>query len=245
VLRVALSLFFVLWLAPASSLAESPERHGPPPRLERPAPHPSLSAELFRPSLAARVRLEALNLALSDLSQRERRRFLPGSLQLVLAAGFGSAAVFVHAPGLQAAFSLASAISGARGILQLAMHAGVASLAGDFAALDSDDKPSMLRKLQLGEAGLAHAARVGRRQRILEGCIGVLGSAAYVPVQFAFARRADHAHRFGSDSGDYVGLSLSLIGLASSLVQALLKTPAEQHYEQYRALRRASQQLPQ
>ena len=63
---------------------------------------------------------------------------------------------------------------------------------------------------------------------------------SFLPLQIAYARLNGDSRRFGRSGGDYVGLSLSLIALASGIVQATRHSPAERHYEEYRALRRAT-----
>jgi hypothetical protein len=248
VVRFVLTLLAVLLLAVRPSFAQDEPLHvpphGPPPRLARPAPAAAPARTSFRLSLAASLRLQALDIGLRDIAPRERKRFLPGSLRLGVGVGLGVAAYFVDDPGMRAAFTLASGVSGLHGILQLAIHSNTAEALAVFASIKPIDRRSMLRKLSVGEHALAHAARVSRKQRILEGCIGALAAAAYVPVQYAFAQQADADYRFGSSAGAYVGLSLSLIGLASSLVQAIMKSPSELLYDEYRALRRAAQRLP-
>lgn len=194
--------------------------------------------------MAANIRLQALGLGLGDLAERERTRFLPAGLQVGFALGLGVAAVFIQDPGLRAALSLASAVNTARGVLQLSMSAHVGRAAEEFAGIEANNKAALFRKLHVGELGLAQAARVGKRQRIIAGCLGVVGAAGYLPLQLVLARRQDPGYRFGTVAGDYVGLSLSLIGLARSLVQALIKTPAERHYSEYRVLRRETMALP-
>lgn len=248
VFRSTLALLTVtvlaLSLATGTSAAQSDERHGPPPRLTRPAPQLTERAQ-FRPNLGETLRLQALGMSLEDLAQRERKRFVPAALQLAFACGFGTAAVFVHDPSLQAAFSLSAAILGARSIVRFSMRAKVPAIIADFSAVPPVDRANVLRKLRIGELGLAHAARVGRRQRIIDGTIGAFGTVAYLPLTYILARNQNSSYRFGNSSGDYVGLSLALIGLAASLVQTLRKSLPEQHYDAYRKLRRATQSLPQ
>jgi hypothetical protein len=240
VLRAAFALSLLFWLAPSWSAAQSAP-YSPPRRLARPAPY---SAASFYVSPAASVRLQALQLSLSDVAQREDARFWPASLQLALGVGLGTAAIFVHDPGLRAAFTLGAAISGARGILQMSFSAHVGRDLLAFNAIEVSDKASLWTKLRMGELALAHAAKVTRTERILEGCVGILGAASYLPVQYAFTRHDDHSYRFGRSGGDYAGLALSVIALASSLVQAIRKSPAELHYREYRALRRSTRFMP-
>jgi hypothetical protein len=244
VLRLALVIVAVLSLSVGSSQAQSEPPHTPPARLERPAPYLPQRLQPFTPSPGASIRLQALGASLTDLAQRERKRFWPAAMQLVVAAGFGTAAVFVDDPGLRAAFSLSSAVMGARSIIEFAVHANAPELATDFVAIMPMNKTALSRKLRVGELGLASAARVGRQKRILEGCLGAIGAVAYLPVTFVIARREDDSYRFGNSSGDYVGLSLALIGLAASLVRGIRNSVAEQYYADYRQLRRVTAQLP-
>lgn len=237
--RAALALCCLLWLAPNWSAAQAGP-YSPPPRLERPAPY---SSTAFHVNPVAALRLQALSLTLNDLSRRERGRFWPASLQLALGVGFGTAAIFVHDPGLRAAFTLGSAVSGTRAILQFAFSAHVARDLRAFDEIELTDKVRLWTKLRTGELALAHAARVGRTQRIVDGCAGILAAVAYLPVQYALTHRDDRSYRFGRSGGDYVGLSLSVIALASSLVQAIRRSPAELHYGEYRALRRSTMHL--
>jgi hypothetical protein len=243
VLRVALVIVFVLGFAIGSSHAQSEPPHGPPPRLERPAPYLPQRLLPFTPNVAAGIRLQALGASLTDLAQRERKRFWPAAMQLAVAAGFGTAAVFVEDPGLRAAFSLSSAVIGARSIIEFAVHAHAPQLAADFAGITPINKAALFRKLRVGELGLASAARVGRRKRILQGCLGAIGAVAYLPVTYVIARREDDSYRFGNSSGDYVGLSLAVIGLAASLVRGIRNSVAEQYYADYRKLRRVTAPL--
>jgi len=92
--------------------------------------------------------------------------------------------------------------------------------------------------LTLGEKGLAHVARRARRARIVEGCLSMFGAVAFVPLAWGLARADDPDYRFGSQAFDYVGLSLSVIGVASGLVHALVSSPAERLDERYRELPR-------
>jgi hypothetical protein len=243
VLRAALALLILSCLSPAASLAQSaelaPPVPSPRPRLERPAPRPRALPSGFTPNPAARVRLQALSLSLSDLAQREQRRYWPAALQLAVGVGLGTAAVLVDDPGLRAAFTLGAAVSGGRAIVQFSMRAHVARYELEFSAIEPLDRAALWRKLRLGELVLAHAARIGRRQRILEGCLAAVGAASFLPLQIAYARLAGEDRRFGRAGGDWVGLSLSLIALASGIAQATRTSAAERHYDEYRALRRA------
>ncbi len=241
-LRAALALVLLCCLSPAASLAQgnasAPPVPSPRPRLERPAPRPRALDAGFAPNPAESLRLQALSLSLSDLVQREERRYWPAALQLALGVGLGTAAVFVDDPGLRAAFTLGAAVSGGRAIVQFSMRTQLARYAPDFSAIEPSDRGALWRKLRVGELLLAHAARVGRRQRILEGCLAAVGAMSFLPLQIAYARLAGESRRFGRAGGDYVGLSLSLIALASGIVQTTRRSPAERHYDEYRALRR-------
>jgi hypothetical protein len=247
VLRAALALLILSCLSPAASLAQTPAQSaelGPPvpsprPRLQRPAPRPSVLPGGFAPDPAASLRLQALSVSLSDLAQREQRRYWPAALQLALGVGLGTAAVLVDDPGLRAAFTLGAAVSGGRAIVQFSVRAHVVRDELEFSAIEPLDRAALWRKLRRGELILAHAARVGRRQRILEGCLAALGAASFLPLQIGYARLAGEERRFGRAGGDWVGLSLSLITLASGIVQATRASVAERHYAEYRVLRRA------
>lgn len=243
-LRAALALFLCCCLSPALGRAQSeagtPPFPSPRPRLERPPPRPRELELGFVPDPGASLRLQALSVSLSDLVQREERRYWPAALQLALGVGLGTAAVLVDDPGLRAAFTLGAVVSAGRASVQFSMRAQLPRHAPQFDAIEPADRSALWQKLRTGELLLAHAARVGRRQRILEGCIAAVGAMSFLPLQIGFARLAGERRGFGRAGGDYVGLSLSLIALASGLVQATRQSPAERHYHQYRALRRAT-----
>jgi hypothetical protein len=246
VLRAALALLIFSCLSPAASLAQTPAQSAelappvpsPRPRLARPAPRPRVLPSGFAPDPAASLRLQALSLSLSDLAQREQRRYWPAALQLALGVGLGTAAALIDDPGLRAAFTLGAAVSGGRAIVQFSVRAHVSRDALEFSAIEPLDRAALWRKLRMGELILAHAARIGRRQRILEGCLAAVGAASFLPLQIAYTRLTGESPRFGHVAGDYVGLSLSLIALASGIVQATRRSVAERHYDEYRVLRK-------
>ncbi len=187
-----------------------------------------------QPALAGRLRF--LEQSLESLAEHDAGRILQGSLQLALGVALGVGAVFVKDTGGRTLLALASGVALGRGSTRLAISTRAQERAVQFAALPADASQQVRRKLEFGEAALAHAARKERRARIIDGSLGMLGAAGVVPLNWASARREDARYRFGDHVFDYVGLSLSVIAFAASLVQTIVKGEAEQRYRIYREL---------
>jgi hypothetical protein len=198
--------------------------------------------ELWRFSLAPpaqpphQLRLRFLQLNLAALAKQDRARILEGSLQLALGAAFGVAAGFADDPTSRSLLALAGGLALARGSARLAVSTHARQHASEFAALPESSEASVRRKLQLGESALAHAAHQARRTRWIEGSLGMLGASALVPVSWGLSRREDASYRFGDRAFDYVGLSLSVIGFATSLVRTIVSSEPERQLRAYREL---------
>lgn len=182
------------------------------------------------------LRLKWLELGLSALASADGDRFLYGGATLGVGAALGAALYWMEEPQLRATLGMAAGVIAARGTVQLAMSTRAARNLPRFLAMPTRDAATVADKLTFGERALAHAAIVGRRRRIIEGTLTVIAAVAQVPLSWALARGADDRYRFGDTSYDYVGITVSVIGVASGLVRAIRKSEEEQLLRQYRAL---------
>ena len=216
-------------LVTATAAAQTKPRR-PPPEL----PSFALQRAPLTPERAARLRF--LQLSLARLGAQDRGRIWQGSLQLVLGAALGVSAGFADDPGGRALLALGAGIALGRGAARLAIDSGARPRAAAFSALPEQSDELVQQKLAFGEAALAHIARRERRARRVDGALGMLSAAGVVPLYWGLQRHEDPDYRFGDYAFDYVGLSLSVIGFAASLVQTIVAGEAEQRYRAYRAL---------
>jgi hypothetical protein len=225
-----LSVLALALLIATTAAAQTKPRRPPPAYPVSPAP----AAAPLAPELSSR--LYFLQGHLERLAQRNKMRFWQGSLQLALGAGLGVGAVFIEDPGGRALFALGGAAALGRGSARLAVDSGALRLAGEFASMLERDAELARRKIAFGAAALAQIARKERRLRLIDGALGMLSSASFVPLYWGLRKHEDPDYRFGDYGFDYANLSLSVIGFAAGLVQVLVAGDAEQRYEEYRRL---------
>jgi hypothetical protein len=225
-----LSVLALALLVATTAAAQTKPQRPPPAYPDSPAP----AAAPLAPELASR--LYFLQGHLQRLGQRDKMRFWQGSLQLALGAGLGVGAVFIDDPSGRALFALGSAAALGRGTARLAVDSGALRLSGEFATMPEQDAELARRKVAFGAAALAQIARRERRVRRIDGTLGMLAAAGFVPLYWGLRRHEDPGYRFGDYGFDYANLSLSLIGFAAGLVQVLVAGDAEQLYQEYRRL---------
>lgn len=184
------------------------------------------------------VRMEFLKLSLQALADYDRSRWLYGGVTLGVGVALGGSLYWVKEPSLKGMLGLSAGLLAARGTarLSIALHAG--ENVKKLLELPMNDTKQVNARLAFGERALRQAARAARRSRIVEGTLTVFAAVAQVPLSWGLARIEDRDYRFGDSAVDLVGLSLSVIGCASGLVQALRKSDVERLEQQYNALPR-------
>jgi hypothetical protein len=224
---ILLAVLGIMWAGAASAQAyPSPRGY----------PVPSVGGVPISPRKDALMR--ALDDDLERLAEQGGGRVLDGTLELVVGGAFVGIAFAVDDAVFRSLMLLTGGISLGRGVNTLTLEPDTEQAFMQFRSMSMATPADFEARLRFGDAALADLARRSRAARIVEGTLTMVGSAAYVPMYWGFARAENPSYRFGDDAIDYVGLALSAIGFASGLVTVFLKSHAERRNEAYRAYKR-------
>ena len=177
--------------------------------------------------------LEQLTTDLTLLAERRRSERFQGALQLVGGSAVVTAGVFVQDPPLRAMLLLAGSAGVGTGLGALVTLRPAEYLLSNFRSISGQNS----KKIELGESALRELSGRARTGRIV-GCIMTTTSAgAYVPLSWTLSRRDDPSYRFGDDAIDYLGLTLSVVAAAASVVHGMRPSEAEARLIRYRELK--------
>jgi hypothetical protein len=179
----------------------------------------------------------ALRMHLSEAAQRERNR--GWLLPVLLVAGAGLITVGAVFPedlgGLTLPLGTHALV---RGTVALAFTDDPRELPLTYAAI-----ATLPERVQYGEGRLARLARQHRRNRILDGVLGIVLAASSVPLRIGFARLDDPSYRFGDSYIDYVLVTLAALGATQGVLTFFDQTPAEAVWAHYQRLSEPRQPL--